>query len=59
VPAREAHPAFLVEGLGRLVEALERHGRSVTHDMPLEGYDRVYVTDVFRNRIEFLERVPL
>ncbi len=56
-PARKAHPAFLVEGLGRLIEVLERRGRSVTHDMPLEGYDRVYVTDVFGNRIEFLERV--
>ncbi len=59
VPARKAHPAFLVEGLGKLVEVLERRGRSVTHDMPLEGYDRVYVTDVFGNRIEFLERLPL
>ena len=59
VPARKAHPAFLVEGLGRLVEALERRGHSITRDVPLEGYDRVYVTDVFGNRIEFLERVPL
>ncbi len=59
VPARKSHPAFLVEGLSRLVEVLERRGRSVTHDMPLEGYDRVYVTDVFGNRIEFLERLPL
>jgi len=59
VPARKAHPAFLVEGLGRLVEVLERRGHSVTHDVPLEGYDRVYVTDVFGNRIEFLERLPL
>ena len=59
VPARKAHPAFLVEGLGRLVEVLERRGHSVTRDVPLEGYDRVYVTDVFGNRIEFLERVPL
>ena len=58
VPARKAHPAFLVEGLGRLVEVLERRGHSVTHNVPLEGHDRVYVTDVFGNRIEFLERVP-
>jgi len=49
----------LVEGLSRLIEVLERRGHSVTHDVPLEGYDRVYVTDVFGNRIEFLERVPL
>lgn len=59
VPARKAYPAFLVEGLGRLVEVLERRGHSVMHDVPLEGYDRVYVTDVFGNRIEFLERLPL
>jgi len=58
-PARKAHPAFLVEGLGRLIEVLERRGHSVTRDVPLKGYDRVYVTDVFGNRIEFLEQVPL
>jgi len=59
VPARKAHPAFLVEGLGRRVEVLKRRGHSATHDVPLEGYDRVYVTNVFGNRIEFLERSPL
>jgi catechol 2,3-dioxygenase-like lactoylglutathione lyase family enzyme len=59
VAARKAHPAFLVEGLGRLIQVLKRRGRSVTHDVPLEGYDRVYVTDVFGNRIEFLERLLL
>ena len=41
-PARKAHPALLVDGLGAL-------------DEPLEGYDRVYANDPFGNRLELLE----
>lgn len=56
-PARKAHPAFLVEGLAELVERCQKAGYAVTIDEPLTGYDRVYVTDPFGNRIEFLERL--
>ena len=54
-PARKAHPALLVRGLGSLVEALRAAGVPVRDDEPLEGYDRVYVDDPFGNRIELLE----
>ncbi|MDE3085264.1 MAG: VOC family protein [Acidobacteriota bacterium] len=54
-PARKAHPALLVRGLGPLVDALRRAGVAVRDDEPLEGYDRVYVDDPFGNRIELLE----
>jgi catechol 2,3-dioxygenase-like lactoylglutathione lyase family enzyme len=55
VPARKAHPAFVVEGLRELVPRLESGGYRVSEDQPLEGYDRVYVDDPFGNRIELME----
>lgn len=54
-PARKAHPALLVEGLGELVARLRRDGRRVDDDDVLEGFARVYVHDPFGNRIELLE----
>src|SRR5690349_19191620 len=41
-PARKAHPAFLVEDVDRLREALEANGFNVASDEPLQGYDRIY-----------------
>lgn len=58
VPARKAHPAFIVDGLSALVERLQRAGYRVVEDEPLEGYDRCYVDDPFGNRIELMEPVP-
>jgi len=55
VPARKAHPAFLVEDLSALSAALTRAGCPISHDEPLEGYDRIFVHDPFGNRIELLE----
>jgi catechol 2,3-dioxygenase-like lactoylglutathione lyase family enzyme len=54
-PARKAHPALLVHGLDLLVEQLRTAGIGVVDDEPLEGYDRVYVSDPFGNWIELLE----
>jgi catechol 2,3-dioxygenase-like lactoylglutathione lyase family enzyme len=54
-PARKAHPAFLVEGLAILKNAIEAAGYSLKSDEPLAGYDRVYVHDPFGNRIELME----
>jgi catechol 2,3-dioxygenase-like lactoylglutathione lyase family enzyme len=56
-PAKKAHPALRVEGLRELVEALRRDGHAVVDDEPLEGFDRVYVSDPFGNRIELMEPV--
>jgi catechol 2,3-dioxygenase-like lactoylglutathione lyase family enzyme len=54
-PARKAHPALLVEGLGELVARLGRAGCAVDDDEALEGFHRVYVHDPFGNRIELME----
>ena len=54
-PAKKAHPAFIVSGLGALVDTLKSAGVSVVEDQPLEGYDRVYVYDPFGNRIELMQ----
>lgn len=57
-PARKAHPALLVEGLGELAAICESAGYEITHDATnLHGYEHFYVTDPFGNRIELMERV--
>jgi catechol 2,3-dioxygenase-like lactoylglutathione lyase family enzyme len=55
-PARKAHPAFLVDDLAALIAALESAGYRVSADEPLAGYERVYVSDPFGNRIELTEK---
>ena len=55
VPARKAHPAFIVSGLMALIDKLRDAGVAVTQDEPLAGYLRVYVDDPFGNRLELLE----
>ncbi len=56
-PARKAHPALLVQDLVALAARCEAHGRPVSREEPLEGYDRVYVNDPFGNRIELMEEI--
>ena len=58
VPARKAHPAFIVEGLPALMRALREAGCRLVADDPLEGYERIFVDDPFGNRIELMEPVP-
>ena len=58
-PARKAHPAFLVRQLDALTLHLQRAGVTVVTDEPLEGYNRIYVSDPFGNRIELLEPASL
>ena len=55
VPARKAHPAFIVDDVRGLADALTRGGYRVVEDQPLEGYDRVYADDPFGNRIELMQ----
>jgi len=55
-PAGKAHPAFLVDDLEALVAHLAAHGITARTDEPLPGYDRVYISDPFGNRIELMER---
>lgn len=54
-PARKAHPALLVRDLPALVRRLGEAGVQVVDDDALPGYDRVYVSDPFGNRLELLE----
>jgi catechol 2,3-dioxygenase-like lactoylglutathione lyase family enzyme len=53
--ARKAHPAFLVRGLTQLVARCVAAGVSPVTDEPLDGFERVYVSDPFGNRLELLE----
>ena len=54
-PARKAHPAFIVDDLAELVPRLRQAGHDVVTDAPLDGYDRVYTSDPFGNRIELMQ----
>jgi catechol 2,3-dioxygenase-like lactoylglutathione lyase family enzyme len=54
-PAKKAHPALVVSDLRSLVASLTVAGVEVVDDEPLAGYDRVYVSDPFGNRLELLE----
>ena len=57
VPARKAHPAFIVDDLKALAAKLEQGGYTLARDVPLEGYDRLFVDDPFGNRIELMEEM--
>lgn len=55
IPARKAHPAFLVDDLPALAARLRTYGYAPEADQPLPGYQRLYCPDPFGNRIEFLQ----
>lgn len=55
IPARRAHPAFVVVGLDALREKIERAGYQTTSDDFFIGYNRFYAHDPFGNRLEFVE----
>jgi catechol 2,3-dioxygenase-like lactoylglutathione lyase family enzyme len=54
-PARKAHPAFLVRDLAALSMRLRAAGAEVVDDDAMPGYERVYVSDPFGNRLELME----
>ena len=55
-PARKAHPAFLVQRLSVLVDALTRAGYEVNIESgPTTGVDRAFTADPFGNRIELVQ----
>jgi catechol 2,3-dioxygenase-like lactoylglutathione lyase family enzyme len=53
-PARKAHPGILVADLDELDAKLRNAGYEVEPDYLLPGYRRLYVSDPFGNRLEFL-----
>jgi len=55
VPAKKAHPAFIVDDLAGMIARAKVAGYRVTEDVPIEGYDRRHIYDPFGNRIELIE----
>jgi catechol 2,3-dioxygenase-like lactoylglutathione lyase family enzyme len=53
VPARKAHPGFVVEDLVALRARLAEHGIEAHDDASLRGVERFYADDPFGNRLEF------
>jgi catechol 2,3-dioxygenase-like lactoylglutathione lyase family enzyme len=58
VPARKAHPAFLVEDLEHVRRALTAAGFEVEEDGRFEGFERLYTSDPFGNRVELIAPRP-
>lgn len=54
-PATKAHPAFIVDDVRGIARAVIAAGFEVDDDEPLDGFDRVYVSDPFGNRIELMQ----
>jgi catechol 2,3-dioxygenase-like lactoylglutathione lyase family enzyme len=54
VPARKAHPAFLVEDIDATATRVGAGGFRVTWDDDLPGYRRFYTADGNGNRVEIL-----
>ena len=52
--AEKAHPAFVVHELDELASRLAVAGSLVTWDTAVPGVDRLYSTDPFGNRLEFI-----
>ena len=55
VPARKAHPAFLVADLAAFQQLLAAAGVATIPDTSLPGVRRFYANDPFGNRLEFLQ----
>jgi len=55
IPARKAHPAFIVDDLAAMITKAMQAGYKVTADEPIEGCDRRHIDDPFGNRIELIE----
>ena len=54
LPAKKAHPAFLVKELDALIARCQQAGYEVTPDDQIPGVTRVYIHDPFGNRIELI-----
>lgn len=55
-PARRAHVAFLVKDIDGTRRALEGAGAPISAGGEIPGYRRLFSTDPFGNRIEFMQR---
>ena len=57
VPARKAHPAFVVEELETLLAACAAQGIAVRPAEGAGGFRRFHIDDPFGNRIEIMEKL--
>ncbi len=55
IPQKKAHPAFIVNDLLNLEKKLKEKSYDVIWDDTLPDRKRLYTTDPFGNRIEFLQ----
>lgn len=55
VPARKAHPAFVVDDLVKTVEWIQSNGLEVSAPKKVQGRYRTFVHDPFGNRIELVD----
>ena len=53
--ASRAHPSFIVDDLGRLVDTLNKAGYETPSDSPFGGFRRVHVRDPFGNSVRFTQ----
>lgn len=59
-PARKAHTAVVVDDLEAFLAKCREHGVEIDGDQPpLEGYKRAHIFDLFGNRFELMEKLPL
>jgi catechol 2,3-dioxygenase-like lactoylglutathione lyase family enzyme len=58
-PAKRAHPAFVVEGLDKILAACEDADIATRPDTSFNGFRRVHVFDPFGNRLELMEHTKL
>jgi catechol 2,3-dioxygenase-like lactoylglutathione lyase family enzyme len=58
IPAKKAHPAFIVDDLAGMIVKANAAGYRVTEDVAIDGYDRCHIHDPFGNRIELIEPRP-
>jgi len=56
VPARKAHPAFLISDLAGVLEKVGVRFEGVAVDLDHLGRKRLYLDDPFGNRVELIER---
>lgn len=54
IPQKKAHPAFVVPDLNALEQKLKAGGHDVVWDDALPSRKRLYSSDPFGNRIEFI-----
>lgn len=54
-PARKAHPALIVKDLQGFIARARAQGCEIAEDEPLPGYERIFIYDLFGNRLELIE----